>query len=129
MALVGSDQVGMPVPEDSHRPDAFKLISPTPVLPPLPAGFAHPPSGLALRRHRPPLQATIELQGRQPAFVWSAGLSGAVRAVAGPWHASGDWWEKDQAWQREEWDIELEDGGLHRLIRTPAGWFIEGEYD
>lgn len=129
MALVGSDRVGTPIPADSHRPDAFKLGSPPPVLSPLPAGFTHPPRGLVLRRHRPPISATIELQGRQPSFVWSTGLSGAVCAVAGPWHASGDWWEKDQAWQREEWDIELEAGGLHRLIRTTAGWFIEGEYD
>ncbi|HEY8994284.1 MAG TPA: DNA polymerase Y family protein, partial [Lacunisphaera sp.] len=49
MALVGSDRVGMPVPADSHRPDAFKLVSPPPTLPLPPAGFAHPLGGLALR--------------------------------------------------------------------------------
>lgn len=129
MALVGSDHVGTPVPVDTHRPDIFKLISPPPVLAPLPSGFSHPPRGLALRRHRPPLPAKIELDGRQPAFVWTAAVQGAVCAVAGPWQSSGDWWERNQAWQREEWDVELEAGGLYRLMRTPDGWFVEGEYD
>jgi protein ImuB len=129
MALVGSDQVGTPISENSHRPDAFKLISPPPVLTSLPVSFSHAPCGFALRRHRPPLPATIELQDRQPTFVWTAGPAGAICAVAGPWQASGDWWEKDRAWQREEWDVELVSGGLYRLVRTPAGWFVEGEYD
>jgi protein ImuB len=129
MALVGSDRVGTPVPVNTHRPDTFKLVSPPAVLSPLPTAFSHPPRGLALRRNRPPLPANIELNGRQPAFVWTTGLQGAVCGVAGPWQSSGDWWEKDHAWQREEWDVELEGGGLHRLVRTPAGWFVEGEYD
>lgn len=128
-ALVGSDHVGTPVPADTHRPDTFKLISPPPVLAPLPTRFAHPPRGLALRRHRPPLPARIELNGRQPSFVWTAALQGDVCAVAGPWQSSGDWWERNQAWQREEWDVELAGGGLYRLMRTPDGWFVEGEYD
>jgi protein ImuB len=129
MALVGSDRVGTPVPVDTHRPDTFRQITPPPVLAPLPLGFSHPPRGLALRRHRPPLPAKIELDGRRPVFVWTTDLQGAVCALAGPWHSSGHWWEKPEAWQREEWDVELENGGLHRLIRTPAGWFVEGEYD
>jgi protein ImuB len=129
MALVGSDRVGTPVPENTHRPDGFALVSPPPTLAPLPLGFMHPPRGLALRRHRPPLPANVELQGRQPAYVWAPGLQGGICAVAGPWHASGDWWEHDRGWQREEWDVELVRGGLHRLVRTPHGWFVEGEYD
>ncbi|MEY4815813.1 MAG: hypothetical protein RLZZ162_2886, partial [Verrucomicrobiota bacterium] len=39
-------------------------------------------------------------------------------------------WETDRSWEREEWDVALADGcGLYRLLRTPTGWFIEGEYD
>jgi protein ImuB len=72
----------------------------------------------------------VELAGRRPAFVWAAGLQGEVRALAGPWHSSGDWWEKDRDWQREEWDAELATGGVYRLARVPGqGWFVEGEYD
>jgi protein ImuB len=129
-ALVGSDRVGTPCPADTHRPDAFTLTAPPPTLAPLPRGFTHPPRGLALRRYRPPLPATVELKGREPAFVWTSTLRESVRAVAGPWFTSGDWWEKDRFWQREEWDVELEPGGLYRLVRVPeSGWFLEGEYD
>jgi protein ImuB len=129
MALAGSNRVGTPVSENTHRPDAFHLATPPATLAPVPPGFTHPPRGLALRRQRPPLPANVELTGRQPAFIWAPGLQGEIRAASGPWHASGDWWEKDRGWQREEWDVELARGGLYRLIRTPAGWFVEGEYD
>jgi len=129
-ALVGPDRAGRPVRTDTHRPDAFKLEPPPPVLAPLAAGFRHPPRGLPLRRHRPAWPAKIELAGRTPAFVWTDRVRGAVQACDGPWHASGDWWEPGRHWRREEWDVELADGGLYRLVRTPAdGWFIEGEYD
>lgn len=128
-ALVGPDRVGTPVCADSHRPDSFSLETPPSTLPPLPQGFAHPPRGLALRRNRPPAPATVELTGRIPAFVWTEQVRGAIEKTAGPWHGSGDWWQANTHWQREEWDIALDGGGLYRLVRTPAGWFLEGEYD
>lgn len=130
MALVGSDRVGTPACENTHRPDHFQVLPPPPTLEPLSPGFTHPPHGLPLRRHRPPLPATVELQGNRPAFLWSAGLHGEVHTATGPCHSSGDWWEKAHVWQREEWDVELTAGGLYRLARIPGrGWFVEGEYD
>ncbi len=129
MALVGSDRVGTPLCANSHRPDSFKLEPPPATLPPLPTGFQHASRGLALRRHRPPLPAKIELAGRTPGYLWTDRVRGAVSRVAGPWHGSGDWWQADAHWQREEWDVALASGGLYRLVRTPEGWFLEGEYD
>jgi protein ImuB len=82
-----------------------------------------------LRRYRPPLTATVELAGTAPAFVWTAAVAGAVKATHGPWRGSGEWWEAKRKWAREEWDAELETGGVYRLIRTAQGWFVEGEYD
>jgi protein ImuB len=63
-----------------------------------------------------------------PAFVGAAGVRGAVLDRAGPWRASGDWW--DVAWSREEWDVALE-GGLYRIFRDRIRdeWFVEGELD
>lgn len=128
-ALVGTDRVGMPVVEDTHRPDAFRLMPPLAELPRDLARAVHPPIGLPLRRFRPPQPATVELAGPAPAYVWTPGFHGRVLTLAGPWHAAGGWWQADQTWQREEWDVELDPAGLYRLVHTPAGWFVEGEYD
>ena len=69
-----------------------------------------------------------------PGFVSAPGVRGAVAARAGPWRASGDWW--DVAWSREEWDVALApsghaSGGVFRLFldRLREAWFVEGELD
>ncbi|MET0261848.1 MAG: DNA polymerase Y family protein [Rariglobus sp.] len=130
-ALVGSDRIGTPVLKDTHRPDAFTLTAPSSEIAPTnePRAFVHPPQGLVLRRYRPPLPVLVEFSSdtRLPIYVRTAQSEGTVREVRGPWLASGDWWQQDQAWTREEWDIET--NALYRLIRTPQGCFLEGEYD
>ena len=134
-AIVGSDRVGTPVVKNSHRPDAFTLTPPVAEIPPLPEPrpFAHPPQGLVLRRYRPPQSATVELasSSRAPGYIRTAQVEGVVGAVQGPWRASGEWWQPDQAWERAEWDVEISGptGGLYRLVHTRAGWLLEGEYD
>ncbi|HTO02469.1 MAG TPA: hypothetical protein VL069_02150 [Opitutus sp.] len=127
--VVGPERVGTPVLEDTHRPDAVQLAAPAVVVPPMAAVEVHPARGLPLRRYREPLAATVELSGASPVFVWTPSAQGAVRAVAGPWRGSGDWWDASRLWRREEWDVELEGGGVYRLLRKPDGWFVEGEYD
>lgn len=128
-ALVGPGRAGRPVPVNTHRPDAFLVAPPPLTLAPLSDTFAHPPGGLALRRHRPPTPARVALTDHRPVYLWAASEEGAVAAVAGPWISSGDWWEAGRGWHQEEWDVELAGGGLYRLRRTAEGWFIEGEYD
>ena len=66
--------------------------------------------------------------------AWTAtGRAGDVRGEvvdrAGPWRASGDWW--DAGWSREEWDVSLGAGGLYRIFRDRLRdeWFVEGELD
>ena len=53
--------------------------------------------------------------------------------VSGPWRTSGSWWDQNQAWNREEWDVEVrwEEGhGIFRVFREVASdrWFVEGIY-
>jgi len=54
---------------------------------------------------------------------------GGVVDRAGPWRASGDWW--DGAYSREEWDVTLGGAGLYRIFRDRLrdAWFVEGELD
>jgi protein ImuB len=64
-----------------------------------------------------------------PGFVAAPGVRGSVIDRAGPWRASGDWW--DEAYSREEWDVALEAGGVYRIFRDRLcdAWFVEGELD
>ena len=112
--LLGAERVGTPVLEDSHRPDAFHLEPFVWQIPEtLPNESAPPRLGPALRRFRlsPPLQ-----------------LASPVCAREGPYHASGDWWDR-QSWARVEWDLQLAEGTLCRARERGAGWKIEGCYD
>jgi len=61
--------------------------------------------------------------------VSAAGLYGAVTQCAGPWRASGDWW--DTAWSREEWDVALSGRGFFRIYRDrlQGTWFVDAELD
>ena len=123
-----SGRGGSPRLLDTHRPGAFAVAT----FAPGPARPAVPPPAvprLALRAFRPPRLAQVTLKGGRPAFVGAPGVRGAVAACAGPWRASGDWW--DVAWSREEWDVALASGGAYRIFldRLREAWFVEGELD
>ena len=88
-----------------------------------------------LRRFRLPLPVRVTLERGIPVRLAPSvrGMSGGhVRAAAGPWRTSGFWWSSDgAAWLREEWDVELADGALYRLVRDRARgiWELEGVVD
>jgi protein ImuB len=129
---------GVPEILDTHRPGAFAIgtFSPGPVtvtrrpetrpVTPAPPGPSSP--RVALRAYRPPLPAEVSVREGVPAFVSATGVRGAVLDRAGPWRASGDWW--DVAYSREEWDIALATG-VYRIFRDLVRevWFVEGELD
>jgi protein ImuB len=119
---------GAPQLVDTHRPGAFTIgsFAPGPARP-SPGDVATP--RLALRVFRPARLAHVVVKGEEPAFVAAAGVRGAVSACAGPWRASGDWW--DVAWSRDEWDVALASGGVFRLFldRLRGCWYVEGELD
>jgi len=130
-AIVGSGRVGTPFLEDSHRPDAFTLAAPADTLSPIEPTAPFWLRGLSLRRFRPPLPAHVALTGASPSSVWTNELHAVVAVAHGPYRISGDWWERAREWERDEWDVELVDGGVYRLVHeTPAkAWYVEGEYD
>jgi protein ImuB len=113
---------------DTHRPGAFGVSTFAPG-PATPAAGAPPPLRVALRAYRPPRLAHVEIKNATPVFVAASGVRGTVVACAGPWRASGDWW--DVAWSREEWDVALASGGVFRIFRDRLreAWYVEGELD
>jgi len=120
-------RAGAPALVDTHRPGAFVMSSFSPGAPASVRAAAAP--RVALRVFRPPLPAHVALRDGEPAFVSAAGIRGAVAERAGPWRASGDWW--DVAWSREEWDVSLGPAGSYRIFRDRIkdAWFVEGEMD
>jgi protein ImuB len=120
---------GAPALLDSHRPGAFVMETFAPGPFRATSGERTVPPRLALRAFRPPRPAEVTLRAGEPAFVSAPGARGAVSERAGPWRASGDWW--DVAWSREEWDVALQDGGVYRIYhdRLREAWFVEGELD
>jgi protein ImuB len=116
---------------DTHRPGAFAMEAFAPAAPVAArADTAAPGPRLALRAYRPPLPAHVVVRGGAPAFVSAgAAVRGPVVDRAGPWRASGDWW--DVPWSREEWDVALAGGALFRIFndRLRDTWFVDGELD
>jgi protein ImuB len=120
---------GSPALLDTYRPGAFAIETFSPGAFQPAAGEAAGTARLGLRVFRPPRPARVSVEGGAPVFVAAAGVRGAVADRAGPWRASGDWW--DAAWSREEWDVALAEGGLYRIFRDRLRdeWFVEGELD
>jgi protein ImuB len=143
VALLGSDRVGTPVLEETHRPDAFHLepfswefggttsvsshysSDATERVPPI---SINGQSGAALRRFRPNIAASVLLADEQPIHLRSARMSGAVSGQRGPYRASGNWWD-EKIWSRSEWDLELENNVLVRCHQSGQIWEIDGVYD
>jgi protein ImuB len=128
-ALLGAERVGAPHCDDTHRPDAVRVMPPPAVVPPVGPPPVQQMRGRPLRRFRPPLPARFEVSASHPSVLWTERAQGTIVEQRGPWLSSGEWWQSDRAWARAEWDIALAEGGTYRVFRTPEGWFLEGEYD
>jgi protein ImuB len=127
-ALLGSDRIGIPVPEETHRPDAFRM---QPFawngLPAHPIGRMPMPRP-ALRRFRPAVSASVLRDENKPVHIRSAESSGKIIAQRGPYLLSGNWWD-EKSWRRAEWDLQLKNGELVRAHEHHGVWKIDGIYD
>ncbi|MDQ6633124.1 MAG: DNA polymerase Y family protein [Verrucomicrobiota bacterium] len=129
-ALCGAKNIGAPVLENSFRPDAFQMRRPCfETLSTQNSKFQTQNVGLNLRRFRPPFHADVETKNKKPAFLSSLKLNSAIEKTSGPWRASGDWWEQEKLWNRDEWDVQMRNGSLYRIYREDKNWFLEGVYD
>ena len=134
-ALLGSDRIGTPVLEETHRPDAFRMqpFRWDIVESAVPSGqsfdaqrTAH--ATAALRRFRPVMSASLLQDEDTPAHVRSAEISGKIIAQRGPYFLSGNWWD-EKSWGRAEWDLQLQNGELVRPHERGGVWKIDGVYD
>ena len=140
--MVGENKVGALELLDTHHPDGFRMrrfvaeVARKIPQKKTPDSAAATAAVTALRRFRPPLRANVILENGQPVRVAcpkKKEVQGDVLWKAGPWRASGDWWERE-AWSRDEWDLALRNGdavSFYRLVHDllGGGWFVEGTYD
>ena len=144
-AFLGSDRIGTPVLEETHRPDAFRIqpfswhlnsaadnggrSSATPESKPE-ARRSSPLQILcrALRRFRPAVSASVLQHEKTPAHVRSAEMSGKILDERGPYLLSGNWWD-EKSWSRAEWDLQLKNGELVRAHERDGVWKLDGIYD
>ncbi|MFZ1142702.1 MAG: DNA polymerase Y family protein [Candidatus Sulfotelmatobacter sp.] len=141
-SIVGENNVGAVELLDTHRPEGFRMQRFVAEAPQkrerekIPNPAEEKSAVTALRRFRPPLRVQVTLENSQPVHLTCAkkkDVQGDVLWKAGPWRASGDWWER-QAWSRDEWDLALRSGesiSFYRLVHDllGGGWFVEGTYD
>jgi protein ImuB len=133
-ALLGSERVGTPVIEETHRPDAFRMEPFSwAVASAVPSGqsshalrTAH--TTAALRRFRPAVSASLLLDEDTLAHVRSAEIFEDVIEQRGPYLLSGNWWD-EKSWARAEWDLQLQNGELIRCHESEGTWEIDGVYD
>ncbi|PTX97520.1 hypothetical protein DB346_21240 [Verrucomicrobia bacterium LW23] len=143
-ALLGPDRVGIPEFLPSANPDAFRMrpflgagaerqerAAPIKAAHlPGAAGDSHAapiPTGMPYLCFRPPPAAHVALEKGRPAHLHSSEAQGAVRSARGPWLLEGNWWDATH-WSREEWDVELDNGAMYRLVRLKTGWVLGGAY-
>jgi protein ImuB len=147
-ALMGDGHVGSPARVDTWKPGAFEM---TPFrtgnsdrTAPGTSNSERVTAKAALRRFRFPIPTRVTVSEGRPVRVQTdrqGFTSGAIVQAAGPWRTSGNWWETpgprqkseagSAAWDRDEWDVAMNDGTLYRLVveREVGQWFLEGVID
>jgi protein ImuB len=160
-AVMGQDRIGAPATVDSYRPGMFvmKAFAPGPepratspesrATSDEPRATSHErratspeswapspePRTTVLRRCRQPVPGRVaaDAVGR-PVRVTTdrrGFAGGTVVRASGPWRTSGEWWNPQAGWDRDEWDVTLNDGGAYRVFmdRVTGGWYIDAIYD
>jgi protein ImuB len=156
--IAGSDRVGSPRLKDTHRPDQFELVplsaeidelTQQDVLVVEEEGLPYtsdgvttigavalgvttlgpPMIGPTFRRYARRVVAEVQFRDDAPTRLDSSRVKGIVTTAYGPWKNGGEWWHEGKSWSRIEWDLELMQQGLFRLVGTEGAWIVEGYYD
>ena len=142
-ALVGETRCGSPELLDTHRPDGFGSLAPVGVRRPACGAIEWQPATA-----RPRIDAVVHGAAPVPA-AGGGSRDGRARPARSrghrsPRHAGRDRRSKRRPvanvrrlvgnplrWDRDEWDVALDDGAVCRLFqdRDTGQWFVEGVYD
>jgi protein ImuB len=102
-AIVGENNVGRAVLEDTHAADGFCMEPFT-----VPSGDSALVASLQqrtpMRQLRPPETASVTLRNFRPTMFFFRERRYAVEHAYGPWLVQGDWWNQ-KLWALEQWDL------------------------
>jgi protein ImuB len=131
-ALLGPNRVGIPVPDNSFRPDAF-TIRPATDSATMPSPTNRPDCSIPISRFRPPREIAVahEFRNRQPCplALLTGPHPGEIVDIRGPFRTSGDWWNSTETWLRLEWDVQVASRHILRLVfQPPDHWQLDGIY-
>jgi protein ImuB len=142
-ALVGPENVGAPVAEDTWREEAAAIADFELSLrdgvgraePVLHHVNADAPS-LTIRRRRPPEEIEVLMGRSGPTALRGRETTARVLVAAGPYRLSGEWWRASRTpdahgWAREYWDVHASDGAVYRVHQDQhdGRWYLDGYYD
>ncbi|WP_419805942.1 DNA polymerase Y family protein [Terriglobus sp.] len=129
-SIAGEGNVGSPQLQNRHGDDAFTIAAFQPSLRAC-ADKERLPSRLAVRIFRPPQSVRVTCWSDQPRVMFWQGARYVISYCAGPWHASGSWWN-GEAWDRDLWDVvtvEPVQALRLRYEHSSKCWFVVGLYD
>jgi protein ImuB len=127
--LLGEENVGVPCLLDQRLAEAFTLDAEK-----LPIGKESKESDgeieqpiIAFSYFKPPIYAQVLIRDKRLIYLKTDRFRGRVEQYSGVWKANSRWW--DRIWKTNEWDVEIENGGVYRLCKRDTDWFVVGEYD
>lgn len=125
--LAGEENVGVPVLVDQRLSKEFTLDAQA-----IPAGkerveIKTDKAIIAFSYFTPPVEVEVKVERQRLVYLKTADLRGHVKEYSGVWRRNSEWWSK--GWRTEEWDVELENGGVYRLSKVGKKWYLTGEYD
>jgi hypothetical protein len=82
---------------------------------------------LAFTWFNPPIPAEVLMRSGELVFIKTREFSGHIVNCSGVWRSNSKWWDKP--WKVQEWDVEVENGGIYRVCKREKEWFVTGEYD
>ncbi|QHN02753.1 DNA polymerase Y family protein [Granulicella sp. WH15] len=102
-AIVGENNVGRAVLQDSHSTEPFRMEAFT-----VPSGesdvAAAEQARASIRKLRPLESASVTLQNLRPSMFFFREQRYVVERAYGPWIVGGDWWAQT-LWGCEQWDL------------------------
>jgi protein ImuB len=102
-AIVGENNVGSPVLQDTHRFGTVRM-EPFSLTSKVASSEGAAFTSSAMRILRPAENTYVTVCDQRPSKLTFRHMRYEVERAYGPWAASGEWWAPGQ-WQLEQWDI------------------------